>query len=326
MGTDVLRELYSRKTQLITKDGPVLLDGADIMTVCVERYYRRAVKGCAAPPVMMSGYFAYKDSSNVIKYSPVFAGEYKSDSLLEKDTIGAIHLGHSSMFFVNKDDERLTAIKTVFKTQCRNDYFYIPLKIIPLVHTNISSEVSKSIPAHANGILIRRSKGTVMRIEPQNSPDFDSKINNAINAGIIKLVNEIGLINPTFVELNDVCPQAITKDTNCAFWTMFIFKEILQNIFKKDPNTVISEMTKRTDLPAVIENFKKELATTVIPSQLNELGYRWPEFDTLVKGFPLVGQAPKLGGKNGKSKHRFRKTKRKHGVYLRKTGKAARSN
>lgn len=325
MESDILRDLYSKKTQLITKDGSVSIHGADVMSFCVERYYRGFAKGCTTPPVTMSGYFAYKDTSNTIKYSSVFAGEYLSDSLLAKDTLGVIHLGHASMFFVDKDDERLTQLKTVFKTQCRNDYFYIPLNILPLVHTNISSEVSRTIPGHANGILIRRSKGTVMRIEPQNSPEFDSKINKAINTGIIKLVNEIGLVNPTFVELNEVCPQALTKDKNCAFWTMFIFKEILQNIFKKDPNQVIDDLVSRPDLPKIISNFQKELITIVIPSQLKEAGYRWPEFDTMIKGFPLVGPAPKLGGKNGKPTHRFRKTKRKHGLYLRKTGKATRS-
>lgn len=322
-----LKSLLSRPSSVIAEDGSVVkVTGIQIASSCLELYSRGLARGCVGPPIRITSYFYTMDSSGRRIRDTMFSGEYRQDELMNKDEGGLINRStyKFSNLFKDGNDPKLGYIKEFLKQGCRNDYTYIPLTIFPLIDVNTPTD---GIMSHANGIIIRRSKGTVMRIEPQHSSELDPVLEKSINDGIIKFVNEIGLINPTFVELNEICPQAITKDTNCIFWTMLMFKEILQNIFKKDPNQVIAELSSRPDLPQLIETFKKELVTTIIPSQLNKLGVkRWPDFETQILGHPVIGPAPVLGGKNGKHKSKSRKTKRRNGVNLRKTGKSKQSS
>lgn len=326
---DALTVLYSGMSSVVKTDGTtVQMPGMTIMSKCVEQYARSLATGCVTDPIgMVYGTYYHKPGDPNLSVDNTFTGGYSIQSLKEKDKANVLRGTNYLQVFPDAVIKPLIdKIKTFFKSGCRNDYMYIPLSLVPLILYGVTREEAANLSGHANGILIRRSKGTVMRIEPANLDEANQVADRMVDEGIIKFVNEIGLANPTLVEINEVCPQSLTKDKNCVFWTMFIFKEILQNIFKKDPNQVIAELSARPELPTIIENFKKELATKIIPSQLSNIGIkRWPEFDTMIKGFPLVRAPPTIGGKNGKLKHRFRKTKRKHGLYLRKTGKATRS-
>lgn len=315
---DPLVNLYSkRETKVITSDGQELtLPGSYIMSSCVEQYSRGVAKGCVSNQItMIQGTYYVNPSTRDITVDPRFDGAYTIASLQSKDTAGVLR-GTNYVVTLPEEEtkQNIENIKTFFKSGCRNDYMYIPLRLMPLIFANVPRQVRDSIPGHANGILIRRSKGTVMRLEPDNFNVLIGK-DQAIKTGIIEFANEIGLVNPTFVDIEMMCPQIFARDKNCAFWTMYMFKEILQNIFKKDPNEVVKEMTSNKDqLPIMIENFKKELVTTIIPSQLKNMGIKsWPDFET----------AFHKGGKNGKRKSKFRRTRRKqNGFNLRKTGKA----
>ena len=319
---DPLVNLYSkRETTVITTDGRELtLPGSYIMSSCVEQYSRGVAKGCVSNQItMIQGTYYVNTTTRDVAVDPRFDGAYTIASLQSKDKAGVLR-GTNYVVTLPEEEtkQNIENIKTFFKSGCRNDYMYIPLRLMPLIFANVPRQVRNSISGHANGILIRRSKGTVMRLEPDNTTSLLGG-DEAIKSGITEFASEIGLVNPTFVDIEMMCPQMLTRDKNCAFWTMYMFKEILQNIFKKDPNEVIKEMTSKIDqLPTMIENFKKELTTTIIPSQLSALGIKsWPDFETSFR----------RGGKNGKRKSKFRRTRRKqNGFSIRKTGKARSGN
>jgi hypothetical protein len=169
--------------------------------------------------------------------------------------------------------------------------------------------------AHANGILIGRN-GTVFRIEPQYDPKIGVKMNKDINSAVVDIANKIGLRDPRFVELNDVCPQAITLDENCIFWTLFIMNEILRNMYKiKDPNDVIKLYVgkPKPELDALIKNFKTELITKIIPGMLASRKISWPDFEAFRKQYPDY-----IGGKNG-----FKKTRKNNRI---KNGRKTKQN
>lgn len=322
---DRLLILYSNKTSVVDPSGSTQeIDGSSLITWCLHAYLQRFAKklsGCVSPAkVNMTGaliangkaYFNWTGIYRVRELNDKFISDDKTVSL-SPDITNAM-MGGIDRFLKKWDDTSISKIQSVFRECPGDQYFYIPLAI-----HNIEKTYSFS---HANGILLNKAKGTVMRIEPEFQVNTQTKIDEKIKEGILRLCNEIGLKDPTWVEFETTCPQSITKDQNCAFWSMFLFKTVLENLYK-DPNVVVRELTSKPkeQISASIESFKQELMTKIIPEGLKLMSLKWPAFESEIQLKPLIGKAPVLGGKNGKRKSKL-KTKRKHGFNLRKTGKA----
>ena len=320
-----LRLLYSNKTSVIDPSGNTQeIDGSSLITWCLHSYLQRFSKklsGCVSTAqVNMTGvlmangkaYFNWAGIYKVAELNDKFISEEKTGSLPADitDTI----TGSINRLVKRWDDTSISKVQSAFRECPGDQYFYIPLIIDKLEKTYSFS--------HANGILLNKAKGTVMRIEPQFELNAQTKLDEKIKEGILRLCNEIGLKDPTWVEFETTCPQTITKDRNCAFWSMFLFKTVLENLYK-DPNVVVRELTSKPkeQISASIESFKQDLITKIIPEGLKLMSLKWPDFESQIQLKPVIGKAPVLGGKNGKRKSKL-KTKRKHGFNLRKTGKA----
>ena len=342
---DRLRTLISNKTRISDSSGnTVEADGAAVANTLLHAYIEKYAKGCVSPrtvhmtglaPIGGQAYITYAGIYKLKDFEDTYTSsliplaeragksidEYTTDQMAKGTPIGELSTAIllSRKLFVSKllDDDDISAIRTVFRNCPGDQYFYIPMTIHPIEKVYSFS--------HANGILLNKAKGTVMRIEPEYSVGESAAVDLKIKEGILRLCNEIGLKDPTWVEFQTTCPQAIAKDKNCLFWSMFLFKTVVENLYK-DPNVVIQEVSSKSkeEVSTIIESFKKELVTKIIPQGLRLLKIRWPDFETQILGHPVIGQAPQLlGGKNGKRRTN-RKTRRKHGISIRKTGKTRR--
>jgi hypothetical protein len=174
------------------------------------------------------------------------------------------------------------------------DFFFIPLVLIHGIDPTSHSR-------HANGILVSKSKGTYFRIEPQYSSEDEPRMDTPkIYEGIEKALNEIGAKDFKRTELNTVCPQNLTNDQNCLFWTAYIAREIIRNIYKnQDPNTTIASVTARglPQLQKDIDTFKQEIWIATLKFLAKER-ITWEEYDALRGriGLPVVGVPPRVVG------------------------------
>ena len=206
-------------------------------------------------------------------YNKEWAGVYKGSEIVEKATDEMIPI--LKRFFAM--DGNIPTLQHEFQ-QCQSDYFYIPLSLLPVL---------SSFPAHSNGLLIHRSNGTVYRIEPAYDPQEQSnrdvvEIEAKLDQGILAALREIGVTNPSLYDFNITCPQAIARDQNCMFWTVYIVHEILKQMGTKEPRDVVRELTAN---PPDITSFKQELESKLSPDVLakNEMkmeiqgGMYWPK-------------------------------------------------
>ena len=182
-----------------------------------------------------------------------------------------------------KPDAGIAALKESFKNCVGSvDFFYIPLTLV--YSPNIFS------PRHANGIIVSKSKASYFRIEPQYSPDgVDTP---QIDQGIKNILGDIGAVDFDQIQLNVVCPQFLTNDTDCQFWTAYLTLEIIRNMYKNpDPNTTITQMTSANNTPEklreTIETFKKQLSEAVVKS-LAKSNMTWVEYER--------AKTPRTGG------------------------------
>ena len=196
-------------------------------------------------------------------YSKEWAGVYKGAEIVKDATDEMIPI--LSRFFAM--DGNIPALQREFQ-QCQSEYFYIPVSLLPVMSIS---------PAHANGVLVHRTKGTAYRIEPaydvQDQSNRDIvEIESKIDQGILTALREIGVVNPTLYDFNVTCPQAIAKDYNCIFWTAYIVREILKQIGTKEPRETVRELTAN---PPDMTAFKQELETKLIPALLAKDDVRW---------------------------------------------------
>lgn len=244
---------------------------------------------------------------------------YKEDWKNEEEYSETRVLGNILYDYTTIYKPQLSLIKQEFYNCSSDQYFFIPLSF-------------KSYPSnkgHANGILISKSKGTVYRIEPQTGIEM-GRYPSKIDEGVRNLVNEIGLKDPTFKYIKVVCPQTIVRDKNCIFWTQLIFRELLKNLYKKEPDAVIQELSSKPkeQLESLVYEYKLRLFEILIPKFLKENGYQWFKFETnkntyireiknefalLRPGLPVQGAPPRLGGKTRRHKKvkRTRKIKKR---------------
>jgi hypothetical protein len=173
------------------------------------------------------------------------------------------------------EDGGIPALKAEY-TQCEKlEFFYIPLT---LIHGRNPIDNLR----HSNGILLRKSKGEYFRIEPEYSPEDQKRVDTPkIYEGIERMLNEIGAINFTRRELNTVCPQSIVKDSNCIYWTAYITREIIRNMYKKqDPNETIAEVSNRGKevLETEITRFKQDVWKATLKFLVDQK-IQWKEYD-----------------------------------------------
>ena len=193
--------------------------------------------------------------------------------------------------------------------ECKYSYTFVPL------HLRSFNGFDGVTPAqnHQNGILISK-KGNVIRIEPSGSQDSSTNIiNNVIDKGVLDVANKIGLTDATFIPINQVCPQAITTDENCMFWTLFICHEIMKNVNKiPDPNDVIALYSSKPkeELEELIKQFKVELVQKIIPNGLRKINCNWHEFTEFITAYPSYNGAGRHRRKTRKRKTRRRKSKK----------------
>jgi len=183
-----------------------------------------------------------------------------------------------------KADGGIPALKTDFRNCVGSvDFFYIPLSLKYVPNPRSSG--------HANGIIVSKSKGTYFLIEPQYSKEQPSRSDTPkIYTAIESIMTEIGATDFKRIELNTTCPQSLTADENCLFWTVFLTREIIRNMYKtEDPNTTIAEVTKRgkDQLNKEIEAFKQQVWKAAMDS-LAKSNMRWVEYER--------AKTPRTGG------------------------------
>jgi hypothetical protein len=295
------KRLLSNPTTIIVGSEKLDLIGVEVATSLLSDYYKLENSACFTQNFNMITYVSLGKGRVLEQTSGIYSYDVleRIQTAIGRDShYGTMLSGVFAYTDVRKRlDSNVELIGNLKKQypECRSPFLYIPLTLIPLDTTNIKQSY------HANGILIGRN-GTVFRIEPQFDPKISSVVDEGIKSAIVDIANKIGLRDPRFVELNDVCPQAITLDKNCIFWTLFIMNEILRNMYKiKDPNDVIKLYVSKPkpELDALIKNFKIELITKIIPGALASRKMAWPDFEEFRKKYPEY-----IGGKNGFNKTR----------------------
>ena len=189
-------------------------------------------------------------------------------------------------------DGGMTELRSEFQS-CGGsvDFFLIPLNLVPMVDG----------PRHANAILVSKSKGTYFRIEPAYAKeDVSDTSNPRIYTGIENILNDIGATGFTRVELNATCPQFLTKDDNCLFWTSYLAREVIRKMYKnQDPNTTIAQVSRRgiPELQKEIQAFKREILKST-QSFLDKNQLTWRAFQERITATnrPVIGAPPVAGG------------------------------
>lgn len=267
MDDKTLRRLFSRTVTLQTEQGqqaslagPSFLFKIVVATETDAAY--RAKKGCIS-----------REGLHMIYGDDLFDGIYKTPQLRnaplpEKTATVITRVGEFT------EDGNITAIKYDYNNCVGSvDFFYIPLT---LVNIDILNN-----PRHANGIIVSKSKGTYFRIEPQYSVDDIRLDTPELYQGIEKALNEIGAKNFTRTELNTTCPQNLTQDSNCLFWTAYLTREILRNMYKnQDPNTTIAQVSAmgKDKLENEIKLFKESVWAATL-KYLTEKRITWKEYE-----------------------------------------------
>ncbi len=210
------------------------------------------------------------------------AGIYKV-SQLPPDLMEEYNRKRGIFYAGLKPDAGIAVLKETFKNCVGSvDFFYIPLTLV--YSPNVFS------PRHANGILVSKSKGTYFRIEPQYSPEgMDT---TQIDQGIKNILGDIGARDFRQIGLNVVCPQFLTNDMDCQFWTAYLTLEIIRNMYKNpDPNTTITQIMTANNTPeklrATIETFKKQVSQAVLKG-LAKSNMTWVEYERV--------KTPRTGG------------------------------
>lgn len=152
-------------------------------------------------------------------------------------------------------------IKKKFRECASSNYFTVYLSLKPL-----TDQLGTS--AHANMLVIAKNRGVVYWIEPQTKL-MEVNYTNELHKSIKKLVEDLGMADPTIINPVQVCPQTITGDLNCMFWTYLIFILILLNP-NKDHNDLVKQFLSKYStkelLTRYIDGFKRNTLETLAPS------------------------------------------------------------
>lgn len=155
-------------------------------------------------------------------------------------------------------------IKTKFRECLSSNFFVIALSTVPL------SDIL-GVSNHANMLVISKSRGTVYWIEPQGSPSYaESDYSQLMGKSIKKLVTDLGMADPTIVNPVTVCPQTISDDINCQFWSYIIFFLLMLNPREQDHNKLIQKFMQKYStkeaLTRYIDGFKRKMLEQISSS------------------------------------------------------------
>ena len=288
MDDATLRTLFSGRATLQGESNQtVIVPGPSLLMSIVMSIESDAAnltkKGCIA-----------KAKLHMLYATDELAGVYKSSELKQFPGYSDKFKTGVSFFGGLTEDGGIPVLKSEYQNCVGSvDFFFIPLVLIHALDPLNNSR-------HANGILVSKSKGTYFRIEPQYSSEDETRLDTEnIYRGIEKALNEIGAKDFKRTELNTVCPQNLTNDENCLFWTAYVAREIIRNMYKNnDPNTTITNITARgkQQLEKDIQQFKQEIWTKT-REFLAVQKLIWVEYQNMTVGtVPLAGVPPKLGG------------------------------
>jgi hypothetical protein len=251
--------LQSEQGQLVSLAGPSFLFTIVVGTETDAAY--RAKKGCIS-----------REKLHMLYGNERLNGIYKTSQLREipelseKTAKGIAFVGDIA------EDGRTPAIGYEYKNCVGSvDFFYVPI-----VLSHATDPIQN--PRHANGLIVSKSKGTYFRIEPQYTEGLE---NPKIDQGIENALNEIGAKNFTRTELNTTCPQNLTQDRNCLFWTAYLTRQILRNMYKnQDPNTTIAQVSAmgKDKLENEIKLFKESVWAATL-KYLTERNITWREYE-----------------------------------------------
>jgi hypothetical protein len=200
----------------------------------------------------------------------------------------------------------------------------IPLSKL-IYYEGINSNTT-SLIHHANYIVIRKAAKLWYLVEPERNTssnlDFKDKLDKRFEHRILseigKRVDDAAGEEYTYDPIRVTCPQAITKDENCIWWSLLLAYMLAQNSETIDFNMLLKKIlrTYSSDLPSLIESFKVFLVEKAYTS-MEELGFEMEDFTALRASLTVEGAAGG-GGEPLKLKPRKRCTRCRH---LRKHGK-----
>ena len=152
----------------------------------------------------------------------------------------------------------LDQIKEEFE-ECKNLQYFIYVALF-----NIRPETG----GHANLLLLNKDDKRVTWIEPQYDQNITERNKKLITNVIVKLLKHLGIPpNEYTIDLpKGQCPQAITQDTNCMFWTFLLTVFLVFN-----PKSTIDEVRS-----AIIKKYPtKELLSKYVESFKADFFYRF---------------------------------------------------
>lgn len=286
---DPIRLLFSNTVTINVKEtgDKLYFSGPSFLMAMVLGMQRNSAelskKGCISFEDIRMFYVPYAAKD---KPYHIVEGVYKSSQLKElplNDILKALLKDKLP------EDGNIPVIRDNFvKCEAPANFFYIPLTLV-----NASNPLTGI--QHANGIIVSKSKGTYFRIEPQYSEEI-AKISHSerIQTGIDKALNEIGAKSFSYEPLNMVCPQALTDDLNCLFWTAFLTLKIIDNLYRnKDPNDTIKQIMDSvkqdpSKLGEVIRGFRQSLWKYTTET-LAKQGWEWEQYEMLKKENKIQG-------------------------------------
>jgi len=292
---------------------------------------------CTKGHLFMSGYFITRDKDNYIQghssylsghiYSYTWADAYirEIDDMKknEPEYFERMHFPELAeiyekgrIYYLDDNYTMISELKEYIST-CEHNLVFIPIMLINIAGFRIPLDITD----HVNGILISKKDGKFLVIEPRRDPEKipetrdDVIMEEQIESGYIKLITALGIENPVNVSLYDVvCPQAVTNDINCIFWTLLICQAILM---RSDDLDHVKEVIRfysskpKGELVTIIQEFKAKLIREIIPEYLRESGETWPDIEKFNIDFPGYNGAGRRHKKTRKRKIRKRKTRRR---------------
>ena len=162
-----------------------------------------------------------------------------------------------SEFLNNFYSNNFDLIKQEFETCQYLQYF------IPLTTFNVYSSVG-----HQNLLLFNKEDKRVTWIEPQYDSNISERNKKLVEDIILKILKFLG-IKPSEYTIDlptKECPQSITMDRNCMFWTLLLTITLIDNpksTIDEVSSAILKKYPTKEVLSKYIENFKVILNNTV---------------------------------------------------------------
>jgi len=289
------------------------VDGTTLVMFILENMYSEPASPlpiCMAKTINMSYLYPRDSGGNIDYLAGIFDASILRERIARLKTLGIkSYLPDATIeewvkIYLDDNETAFDLNRKRFQ-ECKFPYIFVPLTL-----RSFADHTRPHISGHQNGILIGKN-GTVFRIEPDNRIEY--AIDDKVNAGIIEIAEKKGLKYQRLIPIQQVCPQAIVKDSNCIFWTIFMCNEIIKNVFKyPNPNDLIKIYSSKPkeELEKIIKDFKVELVRKIIPEGLKKLGCGWSEFGRFNSLFPGYVGGKRRARKTKKKRHHKRRNKK----------------